>query len=226
MSRCLFGMPFTICVLLCLCIWCFPELSKTFFFPFCTALISSINSHILWAATCFLDIFQNDYFDLSFGIMISLVAVMVSKLVYRILYFKARFATSGVEDTNKFLVLLIGHGEGDEVVSNLVPLSGFYHHIPISPCLPFQCLCSFAFWFGILTSCLTLCVCVRVCARVLFVCCDSHSGLNLTYSLTSHLTKTFTSTKTKNIHSCAPVSLIPVANPKLLHLLRTISCMG
>lgn len=76
--------------------------------------------------------------------MISLVAVKVSKLVYRILYFRAGFATSGVE-TNKFLVLLIGHGEGDEVVSNLVPLSGFYHRIPISPYLPFQCLCSFAF---------------------------------------------------------------------------------
>lgn len=77
--------------------------------------------------------------------MISLVALMVSKLVYRILYFKARFATSGVEDSNKFLALLIGHGEGDEVVSNLVPLSGFYHNIPTSS-LPMSLLLCLLIW--------------------------------------------------------------------------------
>lgn len=85
MSCCLFGMPFPICVLLCLCIWCFSELSKSFhFLPFCTALISSMHSLILSVPACFLHILQYDCFDLSlsFSIMISLVAVMVSKSGY------------------------------------------------------------------------------------------------------------------------------------------------
>lgn len=177
MSHCLFGMTFPICVLLCLCIWCSSELSKSFLFlPFCTALISFVHRLILTVPSCFLNILQYECFDLSLNFAKwSLVAVIVGISGY----FKSRFTRSNTEDTDKFLPLLVGLLRA---VFNLVLSWGFYHHMPTSA-LPVSFSASLHYAFGILISCLAfLCTADKDC-------CHSHSGLNLVFSLTFHLSK-------------------------------------
>lgn len=180
MSRCLFGMPSPICVLLCLCIWCFSELSKSFYFwPFCAALISSVQSHCL--CSCLFPHYSAIWlFWFVFKLWDNDISCQCCSQQVKILHVKASFTRSDTEDTHTFLPLPVGHW--GRAVSNFVLSSGFYHHTPTSA-LPMHFSTSLQYGFGILSS--------WIAFFVLFICYDSYSGLNLAYCLTLHLSETF-----------------------------------
>lgn len=148
MSRCLFGMPSPICVLLCLRIWCFSELSKAFYFlPFCVTLISFVQSHSL--CSCLFPWYSAIWlFWFGFKLWHNDMSCHSYSQQLKILHFKASFTRSDTDDTHTFLPLVVGHW--GRAVSNCVLSSGFYHHTPTSA-LPMYFSTSLQYGFGILS---------------------------------------------------------------------------